>query len=64
MRQAIVSSRQELTNPACLQASLKHMHKISAVLGAAAVLFRQTNAVWVVFIAGVSHHEAACHACQ
>lgn len=35
-------------------ACLKHRYKVSAVLAGWAVLFRQTNAVWVCFIIGMS----------
>lgn len=38
----------------CLQASLHGRHHLSAVLGALAVLFRQTNAVWVAFVLGAA----------
>lgn len=34
--------------------SLRGDHKMAAMSGAAAVLFRQTNIVWVVFVAGIS----------
>lgn len=33
-------------------ANLKSMHKTSAFLGVASVFFRQTNTVWVLFLAG------------
>ena len=42
-----------------LQASLKHMLKATAVLAAWAVLFRQTNAVWILFII-VASYWAVC----
>ncbi len=38
----------------CLQASLQGRHHLSALLGAFAVMFRQTNAVWVAFILGAA----------
>ena len=37
-----------------MQACLKGQVLLSALLSATAVLFRQTNAVWAVFILGVS----------
>ncbi|DBA70178.1 TPA: hypothetical protein ACH3X2_012222 [Trebouxia sp. C0005] len=37
-----------------LQACLKHRYKVSALVAGWAVLFRQTNAVWVCFIIGMS----------
>ena len=40
--------------PPALQASLWDRHHLSALLGAAAILFRQTNAVWVAFILGAA----------
>ena len=36
------------------QASLCNRHHLSAALGAAAILFRQTNAVWVAFVLGAA----------
>ena len=39
---------------AVAQACLQQRNLLSAVLGSIAVLFRQTNAVWLVFILGVS----------
>ena len=35
-----------------VQASLQERHHLSAAAGALAVLFRQTNAVWVAFVLG------------
>ena len=43
-----------------LQACLKERYKTSAVLAAWAVLFRQTNAVWVCFIIAVSATSLMC----
>ena len=37
-----------------MQASLHGYYFLSACLGAAAVAFRQTNAVWVAFILGMA----------
>jgi hypothetical protein len=39
---------------ACMQATLHARYHVGAALGAAAVAFRQTNAVWVAFILGVA----------
>ena len=41
-----------------LQACLKHKYRIGALLACWAVLFRQTNAVWVCFIIGVGASTA------
>ena len=38
-----------------MQACLQDRHLLCALLSCMAVLFRQTNAVWVCFILGVSH---------
>ncbi|XP_067685168.1 dol-P-Glc:Glc(2)Man(9)GlcNAc(2)-PP-Dol alpha-1,2-glucosyltransferase-like [Haliotis asinina] len=35
-------------------ACLRHVHFAAAICGAIAVLFRQTNIIWVVFMAGIS----------
>lgn len=43
-----------------VQACLKHRYHISALLAGWSVLFRQTNAVWVCFIIGVST-PSHCH---
>ena len=38
-----------------MQACLQDRHLLCALQSGVAVLFRQTNAVWVCFILGVSH---------
>jgi hypothetical protein len=47
-----------------LQACLKHRYKVSALLAGWAVLFRQTNAVWVCFIIGVGLLPSPDYACN
>lgn len=48
-------SGKHLVQPMCVkvQASLKRRYIMSALLGAWAVMFRQTNAVWICFIIAV-----------
>ena len=41
--------------------SLRGQHKRSAIAGSMAVLFRQTNIVWVVFVAGVAFERQVLH---
>lgn len=39
----------------CQQAALNGRYLVAGLAGATAVLFRQTNAVWVAFILAVQH---------
>ena len=41
----------------CLDGS----HKMAAVIGAVSVMFRQTNIVWVVFMAGITASDCLMH---
>lgn len=43
------------SNISVLQAGLKQRYFLAGVLSAVSVMFRQTNAVWVVFILAVSY---------
>ncbi|MEW5312382.1 MAG: hypothetical protein WDW38_004021 [Sanguina aurantia] len=48
----------------CQLASLRGNAVLAAVAGAVAVLFRQTNAVWVVFVVGAAALRIAGEGCQ
>ena len=52
-----------LPNPAPMQAALKHRYAFSGLAAAAAVLFRQTNAVWAVFVLMVWLHATHSPLC-
>lgn len=49
-----LSSAPSRSDHSSMQASLQGRHHLSALLGALAVSFRQTNAVWVAFILGAA----------